>query len=141
MSATIDSPPLQPSRTLHFALWVAQALLAAGFGTAGILKLVLPISELAANLGWPGVVSPALVRFIGAAELAGALGVILPTATNIAPRLTPVAAMGLFMIMVLAIGFHVSRGEYSPVPINVSLAILALLVAVGRLKVMPIPPP
>ncbi len=141
MSTTIDSPPLHPSRTLHLALWVAQALLAAAFGTAGIMKLVLPISELAANLGWPGVVPPGLVRFIGAAELLGALGVILPTSTNILPRLTAVAAMGLFVIMALAIAFHVSRGEYGPVALNISLAILAVFVAVGRMKVMPVPPP
>jgi len=73
-----------------------------------------------------------LVRFIGVVELAGALGVILPAATRIQPRLTPLAAAGLATIMVLAIPFHLMRGELKEIVINLALGGLAAFVACGR---------
>lgn len=79
-----------------------------------------------------------LGRFIGYAELAGGLGVIIPAATRIAPSLTPLAALGLGTIMTLAIPFHVVRGEASVVWIHACLAALALFVAWGRWRQAPI---
>jgi putative oxidoreductase len=127
-----------PSKPLHIALWVAQLLLAAAFGFAGILKTTAPIAELAEKMVWPGVIPPALVRFIGASEFAGALGLVLPAATRIKPVLTPIAALGLVVVMILAAGFHVLRGELFALPINLGLAALAAFVAWGRLRKAPI---
>ena len=81
-----------------------------------------------------------LVRFIGLSEVAGALGLILPAATRIQPRLTVFAADGLAIIMVLAALFHISRGEYGPIAINVVLFPLATFVFYGRWKLAPIEP-
>jgi hypothetical protein len=74
----------------------------------------------------------ALSLFIGYAELAGGMGLIVPAATRIAPWLTPLAALGLGTIMILAIPFHIARGEASVIWIHALLAGLALFVAWGR---------
>jgi len=78
------------------------------------------------------------VRFIGASELAGALGLVLPAATRVKPLLTPLAALGLVTVMLLAIAFHLSRGEVSALPLNLAFAALSAFVAWGRLKRVPI---
>ena len=74
----------------------------------------------------------ALSLFIGWAEIAGGLGLIVPAAMRIAPWLTPLAALGLATIMILAIPFHIVRGEASVIWIHALLAALALFVAWGR---------
>ena len=73
-------------------LWVVQILLALAFVMAGAMKLFTPIADLAAQMGWPDESSALLVRFIGLAEVCGALGLILPSALRIRPSLTPLAA-------------------------------------------------
>ena len=130
----------QPRRGLRIALWVAQVLLAVAFGMSGLMKLSTPIADLAAQMAWVGSVPAALVRFIGAAELAGAIGLILPALTRIQPRLTALAAVGLIVVMVLASIVHVSRGEFGMLPVNVVLGALAAFVAWGRSKAAPIAP-
>jgi len=125
-------------KVLHIALWVAQILLAAAFGMAGVMKSTQPIADLAAQLVWPGAVPEALVRFIGISELAGAIGLVLPAATRIQPGLTPLAALGLIVVMLLAAGFHVTRGELFALPINLALAALAAFIAWGRGRRAPI---
>lgn len=119
-------------------LWAAQVLLALAFGMAGAVKLFTPIEGLAAQMGWPGDVSPLLVRFIGLSELAGALGLILPSALRIRPALTPLAATGLVVVMVLAAGFHVIQGEAPMALPSLVLGTLAAFVAWGRSKKTPI---
>jgi putative oxidoreductase len=122
---------------MNIALWIIQALLAAAFVMAGGMKAFMPVAELT-KAGM--TMAPALARFIGAAELAGAVGLILPAATRIAPKLTPLAAVGLLTVMVLATGFHVTRGEWHSVPVTVGLGTLAAFVAWGRFKKAPISP-
>ena len=127
-------------RALHVALWVAQALLAFTFGIAGFIKLTQPLASLATQMPWTTAVPGVLVRFIGVSELAGALGLILPAATRILPRLTPAAAGGLVLIMGMAAAFHLSRGELYMLPMNGVLGLLAAFVAWGRLAARPIAP-
>jgi hypothetical protein len=82
---------------------------------------------------WPGDVSAALVRFVGIAEILGPIGLILPMLTGILPWLTPLAAIGLAIIQVLAIGFHARRGETAKtLPANLVLLALSLFVVWGR---------
>jgi putative oxidoreductase len=136
MTATAPAST-RPSKALDISLWIVQVLLAAAFTIAGLMKSTQPIAELAKNMPWTGVIPAALVRFIGVSELAGGLGLVLPAATRIRPLLTPLAATGLLTIMVLAAGFHLSRGESGPL-INFTLGALAAFVAWGRLKKAPI---
>ncbi|MER2562344.1 MAG: DoxX family protein [Myxococcaceae bacterium] len=129
----------RPTGGLHIGLWVAQVLLAVAFGMSGAMKLVTPIDQLAEKMTWIASTGP-LVRFIGLSEVAGALGMLLPSALRIKPVLTPVAALGFVVIMVLAGGVHASRGEFGVIGANVVLGGLAAFVAFGRLKKAPIPP-
>ena len=126
------------SKALHVALWVVQALLAANYGIAGVMKSTMPIADLAQKLVWPGALPVPLVRFIGVAELAAALGLILPSLTRVRPLLTSIAAAGLTVIMLLATAFHVSRGELQMLPVTLTFAALAAFVAWGRGKKAPI---
>ena len=114
-------------------LWAVQILLAAMYGFAGFNKLAQSSDALVAmGMAWVASSPIALVRFIGLAEVAGALGMILPWATRIMPRLTPLAALGLCAIQVLAMPVHIFRGEYGVLPINLMLFAMALFVWWGR---------
>ncbi len=130
----------RPRRALRLTLWVAQGLLAAAFAASGLMKLTQPVAVLAAQMPWVASVPAALVRLIGAAELAGALGLVLPSLTRIRPRLTMLAALGLVAVMGLASAFHLSRGEGVMLPVNLVLAALAAFVAWGRSTAAPIAP-
>jgi putative oxidoreductase len=138
-TAALTAAPARRT-ALTVTLWVVQVVLAALFGMAGLMKLTQPIDALAASLPWVTSVPEMLVRFIGAAEFAGALGLILPSLTRIQPRLTALAALGLAVVMVLASAFHLTRGEASMLPMNLVIGLLALSVAWGRGKAAPITP-
>jgi hypothetical protein len=128
------------SKGLRIGLWVLQVLLAVAFAGAGAAKLFTPIAELGAKMAWVNAVPEGLVRFIGASELLGALGLILPALTRIKPGLTALAAAGLTAVMLLAAPFHLSRGEGGAIVPNLILGGLAAFVAWGRFKKAPIPP-
>jgi len=104
------------------------------------MKLTQPITELAASLPWVKEAPEMLIRFIGLSELLGGLGLILPTALRISPKLTNSAAIGLIIVMVLAFGFHISRGEYEAAPVNIVLIGILAFIAWGRNKKVPILP-
>ena len=120
------------SRALHVTVWIVQLLLAAFFLLAGVNHGLKPVAEAAQSSPWIADIPVWLARFIGFAELAGAVGVVLPAATRVMPWLTPLAAAGLALIMALAVPFHVMRGEASVVAFNIVPALLAAFVAWGR---------
>jgi uncharacterized membrane protein YphA (DoxX/SURF4 family) len=124
---------------VHVRLWVVQIRLACAFGIAGFMKSTQPVDALVQNgIAWASQMPLAMVRFIGISELLGAIGLILPAATRIKPSLTPLAALGLLTIMILAMAFHISRGEVQATPVNIVLGGLAAFVAWGRTKKAPI---
>ncbi|EDQ31968.2 DoxX [Hoeflea phototrophica DFL-43] len=138
---TIDTNPVQAGKGWTIGLWGAQGLLAAMFLMAGSTKLMSGSAELVAmGMGWAENAPLFLIKFIGLAEVAGALGLILPSATRIMPHLTKLAATGLAVIMVLAAGLHITRGEFEVVPVNVILFALTAFVIWGRTKKAPIAP-
>jgi len=138
---TTDTNPVQTSKGWTIGLWVAQILLAAMFLMAGATKLMSGSAELVAmGMGWAENAPFLLIKFIGLAEVAGGLGLILPSATRIMPNLTKLAAAGLCVIMVLAAGVHIVRGEFGVVPVNVILFALAAFVIWGRTNKAPIAP-
>ena len=134
VSTTIPSSTHTTSRNtgLHIGLWVAQIALALAFGMAGFTKVSTPIAELAQMMPFVADTPAALVRFIGVAELAGALGLLLPGMTRIKPSLTAWAALGLVVVMGLAALLHLSRGELGAVPVNL------VLVTWGRFRAVPL---
>jgi uncharacterized membrane protein YphA (DoxX/SURF4 family) len=89
---------------------------------------------------WLSAVPQDLAIFIGIAEFLGGVGLILPAITGIKPKLTPFAAIGLTLVMTLAAVFHIARGEYIFVPINLVLGGVAAFIAYARLVVRPIAP-
>jgi hypothetical protein len=119
--------------SLNLFLWIAQIALAGVFGFAGVIKTFRPIPDLAKMLVWPGEIPVWLTRFIGVAELAGAIGIIVPLFAGILPWLTPLAALGFVAVQVIAIGFHAMRGELKmALPINLVLLALSAFVLWGR---------
>lgn len=125
---------------MKYALWIIQILLALAFVAAGFMKLTMPVEQLAQNMAWTADVPVWLLRFIGLAELAGGLGLVLPAITRIQPQLTPLAAAGLALDMFLAAGFHLLRGEFGLIVPNLVLLALAAFVAYGRWNLLPIAP-
>lgn len=119
------------STAWHVSLWVVQVLLAGMFLMVGYMKTFTPIEELSKTVGLAAEL-PLLIRFIGISELAAGVGLLLPAALRIKPRLTALAAAGLALVMLLAFLFHLTRGEYSALGTTVVLGALAGLVAWGR---------
>jgi putative oxidoreductase len=139
MSQTAAAGVVSNNRNWNVGLWVAQIVLAAVYAMAGSMKLSQPIDALvAAGMAYAGDFPELLTRFIGASELLGALGIILPAATRILPRLTPLAALGFSVIQVLAMILHASRGEFGILPMNAILLALSLFVFWGRERKAPI---
>src|SRR5438046_10516593 len=92
--------------TMNIALWIVQGLLAALFLFAGGAKLVLPLDQMAGPVALPGW----FLRFLGVAEVLGALGLVLPVLLRIRPFVAPLAAAGLVAIMVGAAVLTLVRG-------------------------------
>jgi uncharacterized membrane protein YphA (DoxX/SURF4 family) len=113
-------------------LWIVQALLAAIFLTTGLVKLTQPRAKMAAGpMAWAANVSDREFRTVGLLEVLGAVGVILPAALGIAPKLTAIAAVGLALTMIGAIVTHVRMGETDRLLVPIVLLVLSVLVAVG----------
>jgi uncharacterized membrane protein len=115
------------------ALWIVQGLLALLFLFAGGTKLVLPVEQLEGSMPMPG----AFLRFIGVAEVLGAIGLILPALLRIQPWLTPAAAAGLVIIMIGATVVTLAGGDRALALIPALVGLLAAFVAYGRWRAAP----
>lgn len=125
-------------RFISITLWAAQTVVALVFIGAGMFKMSAPIAELAVAMMWPGEFPPVMVRLLGAIDVAGGLGILLPALTRIQPRLTVWAALGCALLQGLATAFHLSRGEYAVLWLNCVLLAFALYVLWGRGRLAPI---
>ena len=111
---------------MDIAYWIVAGLLAAFYLYAGALKLLRSQEQLQPMMAWAGTDVPMpVVRLIGAAEVLGALGLVLPPLTGIAVPLAVAAAAGLTLLQVLAWGVHWRRGEAKQSVMNVVLVVLA----------------
>jgi hypothetical protein len=117
-------------------LWIIQGLLAFAFLSAGGLKVLRPKAKIVANraMGWATRFSATQIKLIGAAEVIGALGLVEPWATGIAPILTPIAAACFVVLMLGAAVVHQRRRESPMLPI--ALAVMAAVVAVARFRAL-----
>lgn len=115
---------------MTIALWITAILLTLVYLMAGITKTFQAKAVLQPKMGWVADFSDTQVKAVGIVEFIGALGVMLPLATGILPWLTPVAAICLVVVQIVAAVIHVRRGEKDSLPINAVLALLAAAVAV-----------
>jgi hypothetical protein len=118
---------------LNAVLWVVQIALAAFFAYAGYIKLAKPIAEIAKIFPWPAEVPAWSVRLLGAVDIAGAIGLLVPQLAGVLPWLTLLAALGLVALQVAAIIFHAIRGETrETVAMNLALVVGSAFVLWGR---------
>jgi uncharacterized membrane protein YphA (DoxX/SURF4 family) len=115
------------------ALWIVQGLLALLFLFAGVMKFIMTVEEMTKDIPLPG----AFLRFIGVAEILGAIGLILPGLLRIKPGLTPLAAAGLAIIMVGATVITLTTGAVAMALMPFVVGILAMFVAYGRWRLAP----
>ena len=118
---------------MNLALWILQVLLALLFLFAGGMKLIMPIEEMTQQIAMPGL----FLRFIGVCEVLGGLGLVLPWLAGIRPGLTPLAAVGLVIIMVGATATTILIGQVLTAIVPLVVGILCLFVAYGRWRVAP----
>ncbi|MBD8868043.1 DoxX family protein [Nocardioides donggukensis] len=123
---------------MNLTLWIVASVLAVVFAMAGLTKLTLPREKLPESMAAVKELSPGTIKFIGAVELLGALGLILPAVFDVAVFLTPLAAAGLAVTMLLAALTHARRGESQLIVVNVVLLALAASVAVMRFGPQPL---
>jgi hypothetical protein len=117
---------------MNIALWIAQTVLALIFVAAAIPKLVLSRGRLAEKMTWTRDASDLAVKLLGAAELLGAVGLILPGLVGIAPILTPIAAACLFVVLVGALVMKLRLHESPGLP--AVAALVAAFVIIGRFR-------
>ena len=125
MSSTSTHTPSQKTTVL---LWIIQGLLALVFMFAGVMKFVMPIEEMTKQVPLPGL----FLRFIGVAEVLGAIGLILPGLLRIRPGLTPLAAAGLAIITVGATVVTLMIGGVATALFPLVVALLSAFVAYSR---------
>lgn len=114
---------------MDIVIWILQIVLAVAFIAAGAMKLARPRAALVSSgMAYAEDFSDNAMKGIGALEVVGAIGLILPRLTGIAPVLTPIAAIGLVLVMVGAVVVHVRRKEQFVPPLV--LGVLSLLLAV-----------
>lgn len=120
---------------MNILAWILSGLLAAAFLGAGAMKLATPRTKLLENpqMAWATDFTSPQIKAIAGLEVAGAIGLILPWLLDVAPVLTPLAAVGLALTMVGAIAVHARRGELkASLPVNGLLLVLTVVVAAVR---------
>lgn len=117
---------------MNIALWIIQVVLALTFLGSGVTKLSRPHLALVGQLPYVADFSDNQVKGIGTLEVLAATGLIVPPLLHISTFLTPLAAVGLILLMGGAIATHLRRREQQMVAVNSVLLILAAVVAIGR---------
>ena len=125
---------------MNIALWIVAGLMAAIYLLSGFGKLLVPRERMAA-MGdasrWVLDFRPGTLKAIGALEILGAIGLILPALLDIAPILVPLAASGLTLIMAGAVTMRIRRGETKTALVDATYLALTAFVAIGRFAWVP----
>jgi uncharacterized membrane protein len=125
---------------MNLTLWIIAGLLAVAYLAGGGGKLIMPkkkIAAIAPSARWVEDFSAGSVKAIGAVEILGAVGLVLPAALDIAPVLVPLAALGLVLLMVGAVITRLRRHEVKFMVADLVYLALAGFVAYGRFFVLP----
>ncbi|HYO76211.1 MAG TPA: DoxX family protein [Thermoanaerobaculia bacterium] len=122
----------QPTKAFSVALWTAQVLLALTFLVLGFVKLSTPIAEMASRMLWAAFTPAPLIRTLGALEIAGAIGLLLPAVTRLGSLASAIAATLLALVMLDPIAVHLTLGETSKIAAPLALLVLSASVAWAR---------
>ena len=119
---------------MNVVLWILQILLAFAMAMAGAMKVTQGKEKLLEDprMGWAEDFSDSTIRGIGGLEVAAAVGLILPWWLDIAPVLTPLAALGVAAIQIGAIVTHGRRRELQMIGANTAILVISVVVAIGR---------
>jgi len=118
---------------MNIALWIVQGLLAAFFLYAGLSKIINTWEQQVEKLPQMKDLSPVQQKLIGVAETMGAIGIVVPMLTGIWPILTPIAAVGLALVMLCASLYHIiGYRQYKVSAFLLVVMSLAVFVAYGR---------
>ena len=109
---------------MHFAYWIVAGLLALLYGYSGGVKVIQSREQLQPMMAWVDTTPMPAVRAIGTIELLGALGLILPPWTGIAPWLAFAAAIGFVLLQIGATRVHLRRGDRQ-ITLNIVLLVVA----------------
>ena len=123
---------------MNILLWIFQALLGLLFIFSGAMKFVMSVQDM--NSQAPVALPGAFLHFIGVCEILGGLGLILPSVLRIAPRLTPLAAVGLAIIMAGATVITSMGPAKGAAAIPLVIGLLCIFIAYGRWRLSPISP-
>jgi putative oxidoreductase len=118
-------------------LWAIQIIFGIYFIAIGIMHFVVP-EGLPAPMEWMYDLNDTLHIVSGTAEILGGLGLILPGLTKVMPELTIYAALGLAIVMVGAVIYHLTRGEIQNIVTNVVVAAIMGYLAYARWKLTPL---
>ncbi len=122
----------------NIPLWILQIVMALVFLGAGYAHAIGYERSLTnPRMAWMTALPKNVLQVIGILEIAGAIGLILPALTGIAPWLTPLAALMLALLMVFAMVFHYTRREFPNIVFNAILGLLSGVIAYGRFVVSP----
>ena len=122
---------------MNIVLWILQVVLGLYFLVTGVIHFVVP-AGLPEQMAWMYDLPTWLHYVSGIAEILGGLGLILPGLLRRQTRLTPLAAWGLVLVMLGAVVYHITRGEYTNIVINLVLAALLAFVGYGRQRLAPL---
>jgi uncharacterized membrane protein YphA (DoxX/SURF4 family) len=114
-------------------LWTLQTLMALLFLFAGAMKFIMPAQQMADQTH----LSVGFLHFIGAAEVLGGLGLVLPRLLKIRPWLTPLAAAGLVIIMIGATVVMAKAGPVTSALFPLAVGIICGFIAYGRWRIVP----
>ncbi|MFE9662823.1 DoxX family protein [Streptomyces sp. NPDC005955] len=117
---------------MNVFLWVLQILLVLVMLAAGGSKLAQSREKLAVSMNWVNSFTPAQIRGIGVLEVLAAIGLVAPAATDLAPVWTPIAAVGVALLMIGAAITHLRARELPSIAVNAVLFVIAVVIAWGR---------
>jgi uncharacterized membrane protein len=121
---------------VNTVLWVAQVLLALAFFGAGFDQAFV-YEDAGRRMAWVAALRKRLAVVLGALEMLGAVGLIVPAWTGMMPWLTATAALALAVLMGLAVAYHVTRREIPQIAFSVTFGLVAAFVAIGRFVIAP----
>ena len=126
---------------MNIALWIAQAFLAIALAFAGSPKLFGGKAKIVENpkMGWAVDFPDATIRFIGLAEIAAAVGLLVAPVLDVWLWSPVAAGVGVAALMAGAAMVHARRKEYQVIVANVVFIAVALFVVVGRIM-LPLQP-